>query len=131
MDDVLGRFYENLGGRFGGPFSFRFILQPLVAAALAIRAGLQDAKSGRRPYLWTILTDPANRHALLREGWQAVARVFVMAAIIDVVDQVFVFRRLYPGELLLISFLLACLPYLLIRGPANRIAVAMRPRGRS
>ena len=58
------------------------------------------------------------------------AKVFVMAAIIDAVHQVIVFRRIYPGDLRLVSFLLACVPYLLIRGPANRIAAAVQPRGR-
>ena len=131
MDDFFARFWENLGGRIGGPLSFRLILQPLVAALLAVGAGLQDARAGRPPYLWAILTNPAERRGLIHEGWQAVAKVFVMAAIIDAVYQVIVFRRIYPGELLLISFLLACVPYLLIRGLANRIAAAVQPRDRS
>ena len=42
--------------------------------------------------------------------------------VIDAVYQLMVFRWIYPGELLLVPFLLACVPYLLIRGLANRIA---------
>ena len=70
--------------------TFRLILQPLVAATLAIKAGLLDAKTGRPAYGWTILTSPTDRAALL------------------------------------VAFLLACVPYLLIRGPVNRLAHAGR-----
>ena len=37
---------------------------------------------------WAILTDPAHRQNLLREGWKAVARVFVLAIIMDAIYQV-------------------------------------------
>jgi hypothetical protein len=126
MDDVLARIWEDLGGRVGGPLSFRLLLQPLVAMVLAIRAGLEDARTGRPPYFWAIATHPEHRRALLREGWKAVAKVFVIAVIIDAVYQVMVFRWVYPGELLIVAFLLACVPYLLIRGPANLIAGGVR-----
>lgn len=122
LNDVLARIWENIGGRVGGPLTFRFVLQPVVATFLAIRAGLADARTGRPPYFWTILTSPNDRAALLREGWKAVAKVFVLASVIDVAYQVMVFRWVYPFEVLLIAFLLACVPYLLIRGPVNRIA---------
>jgi len=128
MDDVLARIWENLGGRIGGPMSFRLLLQPTVAAFLAIRAGLDDARAGRAPYLWTILTKPDERRDLVRQGWKAVVQVFVLAVVIDSVYQVMVFRWIYPGELLLVAFLLACVPYLLLRGPANRFASARRRR---
>jgi len=124
MDDVLARIWENLGGRIGGPLSFRLILQPVVATVLAIRAGVQDAKTGRPPYTWTLLTDPDSRRGLLREGWKRLAKVFVLAVIIDAVYQVIVVRWIYPFESLLVAFLLACVPYLLVRGPVNRIAAA-------
>jgi hypothetical protein len=122
MDEFLSRIWENLGGRIGGPLSFRLILQPVVAGALAIRAGLKDARTGKPPYFWTILTSAEDRHELLHEGWKAVAQVFVLAVVMDVIYQVMVFRFIYPGELLIVGFLLACAPYLLIRGPANRLA---------
>jgi hypothetical protein len=124
VEDAFARLWENLGGRVGGPLTFRLILQPLMAAALAVRAGLADANTGRPAYFWTILTNRADRRQLLREGWKAVAAVFAVAAIIDVVYQVIVFRWIYPVEAFLVAFLLACVPYLLIRGPVNRIAVA-------
>lgn len=126
MDEVLSRIWENLGGRIGGPLSFRLLLQPLVAAGLAVRAGLHDARTGKPPYFWTIWTSPADRRELLREGWKAVAKVFVLAVAIDVAYQLMVFRWVYPLELFIVAFLLACVPYLLVRGPANRIVAGRR-----
>ena len=124
----MARVWENLGGRIGGPMSFRLILQPMVAIALAIKAGREDARDHRPAYFWTIITDPDARHQLLREGWKAVAKVFFLAVAIDVVYQLMVFRWIYPAELLIIAFLLACAPYLLVRGPVNRIATAFGER---
>lgn len=121
MDEVLTRIWENLGGRVGGPLTFRLILQPLVAAVLAIRAGIEDARTGRPAYFWAVVTDPRHRSDLLREGWKAVAKVFVLAIVIDVVYQLIVERWIYPGEALIVAILLALVPYLLLRGPVARI----------
>jgi len=40
----------------------------------------------------------------------------------DVIYQYLVFRWFYPGEAVIVAFVLAFVPYLLIRGPVNRIA---------
>jgi hypothetical protein len=130
MEDVLARIWENLGGRVDGPLSFRLTLQPVMAAFFAIRAGMKDARRGRPAYFWTILTSTNERRALLHEGWKDVMKVFLLALGLDVVYQVIVFRWLYPLEMLIVAVLLACVPYLLIRGPANRIAGALRRQGR-
>ena len=121
MDELLLRVWDNLAGRVGGPMSFRLVLQPGVAIFLAIRAGVRDARQGRPAYFWSILTNPSHRRELLREGWTAVAKVFAIAAVLDVVYQLMVLRWVYPGEALLVAFLLACVPYLLIRGLVNRL----------
>jgi hypothetical protein len=130
MDDVLSRFWENLAGRITGPMSFRLIIQPAVATFLAIRAGLQDARAGHPLYGWAILTDPAHRVEFLKEGWKAVAKVYTLAVVLDVVYQLIVFRWVYPIESLVVAFLLAFVPYLLIRGPVNRLMRSRRPRER-
>jgi hypothetical protein len=59
---------------------------------------------------------------LLRDGWKDIAKVFVMALVIDLVYQLIVERWVYPGETVLVAVVLAIVPYLLIRGPASRIA---------
>jgi hypothetical protein len=66
MEDMLSRVWENLIGRVGGPLTLRLLIQPTVATILAIRAGLQDAREGRTPYFWSILSNPTQRHDLLR-----------------------------------------------------------------
>ena len=122
MDELLTRIWENLTARLDGPMKFRFLLQPTMAAIFAIKAGLKDARESRPPYFWTIFTDGAQRKELLREGWKAVSKVFIVAVVIDVVYQYLVFRWFYPGEALIVAFVLAFVPYLLLRGPVNRIA---------
>jgi len=127
IEETFVRIWADLGGRVEGPFAFRLILQPLMATFFAVKAGLQDARNGRPPYLWTIATDKADRRELLREGWKAVGYIFMIAVAIDVVYQLMVFGRLYPFEVLLVAFLLACVPYLVVRGLVTRM---MRAFGR-
>ena len=122
MDEQLSRVLNDLVGRVSGPMSFRLVLQPAMAIILAIRAGLHDARAGRPAYFWTILTNPGDRRDLLREGWTAVAKVFLAAVLIDVIYQFVVLRFVYLGEALLVAFILACVPYLLIRGFVDRLA---------
>jgi hypothetical protein len=131
MKDMLARVWMNLGDRVGGPMTFRIILQPTMAALLALRAGLKDSRDGRPPYFWTVLTDAANRTDLLREGWKAIARVFLLAVIMDVIYQWIVARWIYPLEVVVVAILLAVVPYLLIRGPVNRIARRWRRKEES
>ena len=126
MRDMLIRAFMNVTDRVGGPMTFRIILQPLMATLLAFRAGLKDAQHGRPPYFWTILTDASQRAELMREGWKSVARVFVLAIVMDVIYQLIVLNWVYPFELILVAILLAVLPYLLIRGPVNRVVSRLR-----
>jgi Flp pilus assembly protein TadB len=122
MEEMIARGWEGLAARVGGPMTFRLILQPLMATLLALRAGLKDARQDRPPYFWTVLTDPAQRADLLREGWKSIARVFFLAIIMDVIYQWIMQHWLYPLETMVVAILLAVVPYVLIRGPVNRIA---------
>ena len=126
--DILQRFWTDLIGRADGPMTFRFVLQPMMAAIAALHDGVKDARLGRSPYFWTVLTDPERRQARLLEGLGATARVMVLALIMDAIYQVRVLGTFYPGEAAIVALLLAFLPYLLVRGLASRIA---RRRGRS
>jgi hypothetical protein len=121
MEELIARGWAGLMDRIGGPMTFRLILQPLMATLLAVRAGLKDAREGRPPYFWTLLTDRSQRVDLLREGWRSIARVFVLAVIMDLIYEWVIGRLFYPLETLIVAIVLAVLPYLLIRGPVNRI----------
>ncbi len=121
MDDIFARFFGNLADRIDGPLTFRLVIQPIVAAALAIRAGVADGRAGRPPYFWAIVTHPEHRSYLLRDGWRAIVKLFGLAIVLDGIYQIIVFHWIYPFEALLVGFLLACAPYLLLRGIAGRV----------
>jgi hypothetical protein len=121
MWEFLRRVWEMHVGRAYGPLSFRFIIQPAVAAGLAIRAGLEDARAGRPAYGWAIFTDPVRRRELFREGWRHLAKLFTAAVIVDTIYQIMVFRWIYAGQALIVATTVAVPSYLLLRGPTNRI----------
>ena len=122
MDEWIARTISELAGRVGGPMSFRFLLQPATAVFFAWRAGWKDARTGRPPYFWAMLTDPSHRLYLLRDGWKDVAKVFVFALVLDTVYQLIQLRWVYPMQALIVAFGLAFVPYVLLRGPFRRIA---------
>ena len=99
------------------PMRYRFVSQPLMAAIVAIRDGLKDVRAGRAPHFWKALGV-----ARLREALNATARIILLGITMDAIFQVFVLKRLYPAEALIIALLLAFAPYFLIRGPTARIA---------
>lgn len=121
MKEMLARWWLELVGRIDGPMAFRFILQPLAASIIAIRAGLKDAREGRPPYFWSIFYNPIQRRETIREGWKHIAKVFIAAIVIDSIYQIVVFRWFYPLQTLIVAIVLAVLPYLVIRGLVNRI----------
>ena len=122
MEEMLERLWVDLIARVHGPLKFRLVLQPIMATLLAIRAGVRDARSGRPPYLWTIITDAQQRSQLIHDGWKAYARVLLLAVAMDGIYQLFVLHWIYPLEMLIVAISLAVVPYLVIRGPANRLA---------
>jgi hypothetical protein len=82
---------------------------------------LNDAKAGKPPYFWALITDPGHRTDMVRDGWKSVGKVFVIALVLDVVYQVMVLRFVYPGEAIIVAFVLAIVPYLILRGLVNRL----------
>jgi hypothetical protein len=121
MLEYLKQIWGHLVGRLYGPLSFRLVLQPAVAAFIAIRTALEDAREGRPAFGWALFADAERRHALLRDGWREVGKVFVVAVIIDLIYELIVLGRIYPGQSLIVAAILALLPYLLFRGLVNRM----------
>ena len=121
MDNFLTSFIADLIGHMDGPMHFRLYLQPLMATAFAIRDGRKDAREGRPPYGWALLTDAEHRRYLLRDGWKGISRVFALAYVFDLVYQYIVLQGLRPLQALLTAILLALVPYVLLRGPVNRL----------
>jgi len=120
--EVFARIWQNLLDRPSGPMTFRIILQPVMATVAALLDGLKDARAGRAPYFWTILTDPAKRGGRLNEGLIATARVLLLGLCMDLIYQIIVFKTFHPAEAVIVALLLAFVPYLLLRGPITRVA---------
>jgi hypothetical protein len=122
IEDFVARSWDQLVDRAGGWLSPRFLLQPTVSAILAVRAGLQDAASDRPPYLGTMFHDPVVRRRLVHAGVRDLRRLFLIALLLDVTYQLVVFHWIYPLQSVIVASSLAVVPYLLIRGPVNRLA---------
>jgi len=120
------RIWQNLVDRPSRQMSFRFALQPAVASFFAIRHGLADVRCGRSPYFWTILWNPQERVARLREGLNATAKILILAVVIDAAYQLLELQTFYPAEAPIVALLLAFVPYALVRGMTVR---AVRWRG--
>lgn len=121
MNEIWQRFVHDLVMRLDGPLHLRFIVQPLMAAIFAVADGWKDAKLGRPAYFWAVLFNPEHRIALLRDGWKHFGKIFMLAIILDVIYQLIIHHSIYPGEALIVAVLLAVVPYILLRGPINRL----------
>jgi hypothetical protein len=120
--EIFKRIWRQLIERADAPMRFRFILQPLMAAIAAILDGRKDARAGRSPYFWTLLRNPRQRVERLQEGLNATARIILLGLVMDAIYQIIVLKRFYPTEAVIVALLFAFVPYVIIRGPAVRIA---------
>jgi hypothetical protein len=121
MEEIWHRYIESLFARLDGPLHFRFIVQPTMAAIFAVIDGVKDAKLGRPPYFWAVVSNPEQRKELVKLGWKRIGKIFILAVILDVIYQLKVTHWVYPGETLTVAILLAIVPYLVLRGPINRL----------
>jgi hypothetical protein len=119
---VIRRVWISIGTRWDGPLSFRFILQPLMAAVPAIHDGIKEARAGRSAYFRTVAGYRQQRVGRLREGLIATARIILLGIVMDVIYQYLEYKTFYPGEALIVALVLCFVPYLAIRGPVTRIA---------
>jgi hypothetical protein len=116
------RIWHQLIDRADAPMRFRFILQPLMGAIVAIRHGLNDARAGRSPYFWTMMSNPRERAQRLNEGLNATARIILLGLVMDAIYQAVVLRRFYPAESVIVALLFCFVPYVVVRGLATRIS---------
>jgi hypothetical protein len=119
--DEWARVWTEIAARPDGPLALRFYLQPAVAAFFAVRDGLKDSRAGKPAYFWDLFTTPQHRRELIRDGWKSVGKVFILASVLDTVYQLIVLRAIRPVQTLIVATMLALLPYVLLRGPVNRI----------
>ena len=120
--EVRARVWQNLLERLSGPMTFRFILQPIMATIAALLDGVKDARTGRAPFLETVLTNPAKRARRMQEAVIATARIILLGLIMDAIYQFIELKTFHPAEAVIIALLLAFLPYVALRGIISRIA---------
>jgi hypothetical protein len=82
---MIVRGWDNLLARPNGALNLRFFVQPMMAGLLALRSGIEDAREGRRGYLWALLTNSRRRFQLLHEGWRGARTPFLAAIGLDAV----------------------------------------------
>jgi hypothetical protein len=112
FDEVFLRVWTDLyGGRHA----------PLAATIIGVRAGLRDARAPRPAFPLYAQLGREERRAPWLRAWRDVARVFVLAVLIDSVYQILVVRWVY-GEALAVALILVLVPYTWVRGPTNWIA---------
>jgi hypothetical protein len=122
MDEMWTRVGEQLMARVSGPMHFRLYLQPGMAAVLAVIGGIRDARKGRPPYLWALITDRSHYKEMLLDGWRSIWRVFILALILDAIYQAYELHFFYVGEAIIVAIVLALIPYIILRGIVRRIA---------
>lgn len=128
MENIPSLFTTDLILRLDGPLHFRFIIQPLIAAGFAVRDGLRDARKGYPAYGWALLTDPEHRQFLLKSGWKGISKVFIVAFVLDLIYQLIALHTFKLPAALITACLLALIPYVLLRGPVNRLRRRVRRR---
>jgi hypothetical protein len=122
---IIVRIWHQLVERPSGPMAFRFILQPLMAAIVAVLHGRRDARTGRSPYFWAVMSKPQERIGRLREGLNATARVILLGIVMDVIYQIIVLKRFYPVESVIVAVVLGFVPYLVLRGIVTRVMLGL------
>lgn len=120
--EVRARIWQNLLERASGPMTFRFILQPIMATIVAVLDGVKDARTGRAPFMETVLTDPAKRATRLQEAVIATARIILLGLVMDTIYQLIEFKTFHPAEAVIIALLFAFVPYVVLRGLVSRVA---------
>jgi hypothetical protein len=126
VEELLIRTWDELVGRDSGPLHFRLVLQPIVAAVLAIRAGIRDARQDRPAFFQAFVRRLHRPPLLLAELWKDIGRLFLIAIALDLIYQLIDFHTIRPGQSLFVATVLAILPYLIVRGLTNRTITWLR-----
>ena len=113
--EVNQRFWADIFAREHGPMTFRFYLQPLMAAIAALHDGTRDTRFGHKSFFWTAALDPTKHGGRLREGLTSTARIVLLGLSMDVIYQHKVLHTFYPVEAVMMAVLLAVVPYFVFR----------------
>jgi hypothetical protein len=122
MDMSFQAILDELSLRLtSGPFQFRLIVQPTMAAILGVRAGIADAESGAPPFLWGVLSRQAACKGDLKTALRHLTFPILIATALDALVQYLMFGHIHPLSALSVGTVLMALPYSAARGLTNRI----------
>jgi hypothetical protein len=102
----------------------RFIVQPIMAAILGIRAGIHDARQDTPPFIWSLCTQPEERTRQLKQALKHLLIPIIVAIVLDGIVQYLLFHRIRVLGAVTLGTILMGLPYSLARGLANRVVSA-------
>lgn len=134
MQEIFIRYIENLIARTEGPMNLRFFIQPTVSLIFALRAAFKDAKNGAVPFLWRFVVSKDKRIHVAKEGWKDFGKIFIMGIVLDIAYQLILIFKLksamyfYPLESITVAICLAIVPYILFRGPTNRLVTWLKSK---
>ncbi len=69
-----------------------------MSIIFAVRDGIKDARKDRSPYLWTVLSNPNERRARLREGAVATGKIILLGILIDGLYQAIEFNTFFRSK---------------------------------
>jgi hypothetical protein len=118
--DVFSRGSNQMVGRLHGPLNLRLIITPTLVTLLAIRDGWKEGRAGQLPFLWRLVTKSGERKAVLQSGWKELKRVIILAFVLDMGYQFYVFRAYFVFQTILLVLVMAIIPYTVIRGVTTR-----------
>lgn len=119
--DNFNQAIVQLLGRAGGPMHIRLLIQPIIAIILAIRTGLRDARENTAPFLLEFVKNKAQRKVLINTALQDISKLMIMAFLFDSIYQLLVLKEFHLLQALIVTFVLAILPYVILRGLVTRL----------
>jgi hypothetical protein len=106
-----------------------------MAIIVALKDGLKDARIGRSPISGPFSRAPGSAEHACARASGATIRIIALGLFMDAAYQFVALRKFYLGEAVIVSLLLAYVPYRLVRGPTARVASSWmrrtQPRARA
>ena len=115
------QFWNDVVSRFTGAGRFRFLIQPTVAILLGVIGGKRDATARRPPFFWSIVFREERWKEALKDGFDTINIMLIFGILADIIFQYILFGIVHIIPALLLGPMLITIPYILARGPSNRI----------
>jgi hypothetical protein len=127
MINYFFEIWESMLMRTKDFLQLRLLFGPLQSILLATLIAKRDAKKQYPPYIWRFLATSKQRRAISRNAWINAGKIFVLAVSIDIIYQLteiimFDAKMTFNAlEAALVGLLLTIIPYILMRGPVQRV----------